>query len=182
MILTLTFVQNIVLAQVGSGNAAPSWRDQMESQNACWQLLNSSIENRRMVLKRERVSGDSHSGDISEKWKLIVPQKTDFYLGLPIDFPWLLPETSPSVWVKSNKPGLAIGAQIVLPHTYNKETGRPFTFIVSGSKYNLVGEWQELNFLNASKLPILHKDAEQAAKSLRIIYETRLDIKDMYIR
>ena len=164
---------------------APGWVDSFESEYPKWQLLNR--ENQMMVLKRARTTDDSHENKTAEKWDFIFPKKSDIFLVYTCDFPWLIEELSPSVWVKSNHPGIAFGAQIVLPHTYNPKTGQPFTFLVSGSQYTEVGTWQKLDFCEhdprtRTEKPLLYKNAVDTVKLLRAQHDFKFDFRNMYVR
>ncbi|MGL6227439.1 MAG: hypothetical protein ACRC10_12540 [Thermoguttaceae bacterium] len=164
---------------------APGWINTFETDMPTWRLLNR--ENRTTVIKGERVSEDYHRGQQSEKWQFVFSKKpdskvTDIFLGHTLDFPCLIQELSPSLWVRSDRAGLVLGVQIVLPHTYNAQTGRPFTFLIAGSKYNDVGRWEELNFNDQQGQSQLLKMAVQTANFLRAEFDLKLDTRDMYVR
>ncbi len=175
-----TVVPLLAVEHKGPKSLTPGWVDSFESDIPSWQLL--LRENRTMVLKRERIQNESHNGKGSEKWQFVISKKTDIFLGHAIDFPWVIEELSPTLWVKSDRPGLVLGAQIVLPRTLNPETGRPLTFLVAGSKYTDVGDWQSLHFNDAEGNPGLFRNVVQTAKMLRGEFDVKFDSRDMYVR
>ncbi|MCL2305707.1 MAG: hypothetical protein FWC43_10220 [Planctomycetaceae bacterium] len=147
-----------------------------ESNRTLWKLLNT--EKRTAIVKHNLDGNVFREGESSEHLFMIFPQKTDLFFGREIDFPCVIEELSPSVWVKSNQPGLVLGAQIVLPNEINPNTGRPITFLIAGSRYADVGDWQELKFAN----PNLHQSASQTVRNLRGELEYKLDLGNMYVR
>ena len=64
----------------------------------------------------------------------------------------MIDELAPSVWIKSDRPGLQLAARIVLPRTADPRTGRPVTTIVAGSGYTDVGRWQQLRLEGIPRL------------------------------
>lgn len=159
---------------------ARSWREIDESSFSGWKLLNR--ENRTMILKTQLDHSEFHPGDTSEKIQMVFPKKADIFLGCAVDFPWVIEELSPGVRIKSDRPGLALGAQIVLPHTINPKTGRPVSFLVPGSRYTDHGEWEELHFRDSQGRSRLHELAQRTAKNLRGEFGIKFDLSDMYVR
>ncbi len=166
----------------GSGNTAlimtgvPPAPADLAANNTRWKLLN--IDKRIAIVKHSIDSKDSREGAASEYVSMAFPKKTDLFFGREIDFPCLIEDLSPSVWVKSNQAGLTLGAQIVLPRETNPNTGRPITFLITGARYSKVGDWQKLDFSS----PNLYKLAQQTAQNLRGELEYKLDFSNMYVR
>lgn len=145
-----------------------------------WKILNR--ENRTMIVKQSQDSSVTHEGEASEKIRMIFAKQADIFLGRPIDFPWVIEELAPSLWIRSNRPGMTLGAQIVLPRTLDPKTGRPFTFLVRGSKYTNIGEWQNLHFLGENGHSSLYHATQHSAKVLCSEVGLNLDRRGMYVR
>jgi hypothetical protein len=54
----------------------------------------------------------------------------------------------PTVWVKSDRPGLQLMVRVVMPRSIDPRTGRALTTLVRGSSYAKVGAWEQLRLDN----------------------------------
>ena len=71
-----------------------------------------------------------------------VPQ---VYFSHAVGQPRVIAELTPSVWIKSDRPGLQLLARVVLPRTEDPRSGQPVSTLVAGTSYTQVGRWQQLH-------------------------------------
>ncbi|HBT77610.1 MAG TPA: hypothetical protein DEB39_11970 [Planctomycetaceae bacterium] len=158
-----------------------------------WRCL--GVENRVSIVgatvsaEQSRRKTDSAQTDSAqagcEQWECLFPANASLLLGYPLDYPHLIEDLDLAVWVKSDHPGLAVGVQIVLPHTIHPRTGKPVTFLVAGMKYAKIGEWERLAFHDKSGRINLVPLADKAAKMLRGDSELagiQIDLREQYVR
>jgi hypothetical protein len=96
------------------------------------------------IQEHRRVRGQAHTGDGCEKLTLLVQGGTSAYVVHDVGRPQLIDDLLPTVWVKSNRPGIQLAARVILPRTTDPRTGRPLTTLVTGSRYTEAGRWQQL--------------------------------------
>ena len=119
-------------------DAAADWRD-------------SGGDGRYRIVQQERISTDKHSGNGCEWLRLETENGGHIYLAHDVGRPSIIEELTPSVWVKSDRPGLQLAARIVLPRTTDPHTGRPVATTIVGSSYNSDGRWQQLQIARESR-------------------------------
>jgi hypothetical protein len=116
-----------------------------------------------------RVPGVAHRGQGCEWFQLSTGQGgSAVYIAHDIGCPWVIEDLRPSVWVKSDRPGVQLLVEVVLPRTVDPRTGRAAVTHLLGSAYNDVGRWQQLS---TDTLPQL------LARQVRILRsQLRLDV------
>jgi len=103
-------------------------------------------------------------------------------LGYAVDFPLLIDDLVPTLRIRADQPGVAIGAQVVLPHTIHPQTQRPVTYIVPGSRYAGSGNWETLGFWDRSGASNLRRESDNIARLLQGEHGTSFDTRGKYIR
>jgi hypothetical protein len=116
-----------------------------------------------------RIRGVAHRGQGCEWLQLSTGQGgSAVYIAHDIGCPWVIEDLRPSVWVKSDRPGVQLLVEVVLPRTVDPRTGRAAVTHLFGSTYNDVGRWQQLS---TDTLPQL------LARQVRILRsQLRLDV------
>ena len=109
-------------------------------------------------------------------------EKAALVLGHAIDFPLVIEDLTPTLRLQSNQKGLAIGAQIVLPRTIHPQTQRPVTYIVPGTKYTNVGNWETLGFWDRTGTPNLQRESNRIAALLQAEHKMSFDMRGQYVR
>ena len=104
------------------------------------------------TLEHQRVRGEAHTGDGCEWLRLQGEGGTSVYISHDVGRPQIIPDLLPTVWVKSDRPGLQLLAHAVLPRTGDPRTGRPLSVVLVGSSYTDVGRWQQLRIDGLSRL------------------------------
>ncbi|MDD3469765.1 MAG: hypothetical protein PHE53_07275 [Thermoguttaceae bacterium] len=152
----------LVDSSIGSG-----WRDDCETDTALrWQEGGANI--RYQATEHQRVNTERHGGEWSEYFQLQNTQLETANQGVgqillahTADHALIHPDLIPTVWVCSNQVGIQLSAQVVLPHSINPVTGKPYTFLIHGTLYNAENRWQELKIEN------LGTSVERGIRSLR---------------
>ena len=103
-------------------------------------------------------------------------------VGTPVNFPLVIDDLIPTLRVRSDQPGIAIGAQIVLPRTIHPETLRPVTYIVPGTRYTGSGNWETLGFWDRNGVPNLRRESDNIARLLQAELGTSFDTRGKYVR
>lgn len=169
--------------QIFAQNDTPadfSWSEKFETMTPTWRTLRNTRGC--AIVRQERTNSDSHRGNGSEHFEFQFSEQGEFYLGHTLDYPWIIDEISPSLWIKSNAPGITVAAQIVLPRSVNPKTGRPITFLVAGDKYGAqLGQWERLGFDKKGK-DSLAMSIERNVRVLRREMGIQLDTREQYIR
>ncbi len=164
---------------VAQGPLAPNWREDFESEAPSWRILHS--EKLGSVVLQQRTRDNIVHGTVSEKIQFRLPKESCVLIGHPLGFPLTIPDFQPSVYVKSTRPGIAVGLQIVLPNALDPQTGQPLTYLVPGTKYSGSGEWEKLGFQDKSGASLLQQ-IDQVGKLLRAETKRNLDLQEKYVR
>ncbi len=135
----------VVLADCFDSNTAPAqelWREQFEGPTTSWHPAGGDARYR--LLEHRRVQDVAKTGNSSEWIRLVGEGGTTAYFAHPVGKPRVIPDLAPSLWVRSDRPGLQLAARIVLPRTTDPRTGQPMSILLTGPGYAEVGRWQQL--------------------------------------
>lgn len=159
----------VLLASPGEGQEA--LRDSFETPQAKWSEPAGQGSFR--VERHERAS-DAHSGTSSEA--LVINSSNDgpLFLAYAFEGARVIEELDARVWVKANRPGIQLAAQIVLPRSRGRD-GNPLTIVIAGSAYGQPGAWQELQVTG------LPKQLEREVRSLRFTFGPEVDVREAYV-
>ncbi|MBN1394218.1 MAG: hypothetical protein JW959_04290 [Pirellulales bacterium] len=139
-----------VLATAADARAA--WREDFETPQASWSDAGGQKQGKYRILKHQRIQSDAHSDKGCEWLSIEADGGARIVLSHDVGRPPVIAELVPSVWVKSDRPGLQLAARLVLPRTIDKQTGRPVAAVVSGGSYSMVGRWQQLRLDDVPRL------------------------------
>ncbi|MGD0899025.1 MAG: hypothetical protein ABR915_14390 [Thermoguttaceae bacterium] len=124
--------------------ASANWLEDFEGPNPSWSEAGGDTPY--VVQQHRRVSGVAHHGQGCEWFQLSAGQGGGaIYIAHDIGRPWVIEDLRPSVWIKSDRPGVQLVLEVVLPRTVNPRTGRPAVTHLLGSAYTDVGRWQQLS-------------------------------------
>jgi hypothetical protein len=123
-----------------------AWFEGFEGPQTTWRLVGSDA--RCQVDFHQRVRGEAATGDGSEYWRVSATPGTHVYVGHDVGRPRVIADLLPSVRVKSDRPGLQLLAEVVLPRFRDPRTGHAVSTLIEGSRYGAVGQWQELRIDN----------------------------------
>ncbi len=129
---------------------APAWHEGFEGPEPSWQDAGGDARYR--VVEHRRLQGDAHAGSGCEWLRVEADGGSHVYFAHDVGRPRVIDDLVPSVWIKSDRPGVQLAARIVLPRSVDPHTGRPVTAIVTGSGYTDVGRWQQLRIEHIPRL------------------------------
>ena len=149
------------------------FQDGFESSKTAWQLRHSDCQAR--ILVHERQFQNAHSGAGCEHLEIRMGRGTYAHLSYDIPPVRVIDELKPGLWIKSNGRHLQLLARVVLPRTVDPQSGKPLKFLIRGSQYQLVGQWQRLSIERC-------RDAMmQQIPSLRSQFGSSVDPKQAFI-
>ncbi len=153
----------------------PAWKETFESPGISWRYLyqDGSVK----IETHRRVHQEAHGDERSEYIKYEVEEPGVIVFGHYVDYPSVYNETDPTVWVRSDRPGVSLAALVVFPKTKRPDTGAPLTALAVGSSYEKPGEWQKLRFPDG-----LVKSLEDAVQAIRGEHKLPVDSSCAYIR
>ena len=152
-----------------------AWSETFESAGVSWRYVyqDGSVK----VTTHKRVGSEAHGNERSEYIKYEVEEPGVVVFGHYVDYPGVYDETAPSVWVRSDRPGIALAALVVFPNTLRPDTNTPLTALLVGSSYQKPGEWRRLTFPQGPD-----KALEKATQAIRGEHKLPVDRNCAYIR
>ena len=149
-----------------------------ESAQVTWKLVEEDCSPR--VFSHQRTTQQKLNGDFSELIQFQAGVGTKAYWLHAIPAARVLPEFSPSVWVRSNRTGIRLYALVVFPHEPSASGEGVVQRLIPGPTYEDRGDWAKLDF---SSLPqdfeALYHRAVQAARLDSS--DGKFDDRDAYI-
>jgi hypothetical protein len=133
----------LALTLFGSVASQAALRDSFEGPVPSWQPTGVA-DARHRIDHHARVRGSAHSGQWCERIRLSAGNGSHVHMRHSIGRALVIKELKPSVWVQSDRPGIQILANVVLPHTTDAESGKPMSLLLGGTIYNRAGSWQQL--------------------------------------
>ncbi len=122
--------------------AQAAWREDFEGPNPSWRACGGDGNQR--ILQQQRVSGQAHSGQGCEWLQVAGNNGNSFFIAHDVGRPRVIDELLPSVWIRSDRAGLQLSADIILPRVIDPRTGTPLMARVFGTSYNDPGQWRQL--------------------------------------
>lgn len=160
------------LAEVA--RAQGPFRDSFETAEIAWREVGSDVPLR--VEVHERAPREPHSGAACEFLQYSTPSNgSQALLGYPLTRAAVIPELTPSVWVRADRPGIQLLVRIVLPRSRDPRTGEPLSTVVAGTSYGRVGAWEQLRI---GDLPTL---LTRQARVLRLQTRSEVDTAEAFV-
>ncbi len=105
------------------------------------------------ITAHERTSEGVHGGSGCEFFA-IVSGANGTYVHLTHDLApaRVIAELKPSIWVRSDRPGIQLRARVVFPRSINPTTHQPNSVLVAGTSYNQAGTWEQLRIEDVPNL------------------------------
>jgi len=163
----------LLLGLVHSAAAQGVWREEFESAETSWREAGGDV--RYKLDSHARVAEGAHSGRWCERIRVTGDNGSTIYLSHEVGPARVIDELAPSVWVKSDHPGLQVLARISLPRSRDPKTGQPLTALISGSGYTQVGSWQQLSVEN------LARQIDRQVRVLRTQFGPSVDGREAYV-
>ncbi len=131
-----------VLAMPATTHAQTAWREGFEGQQPSWRDAGGNAQYR--IVQHQRLQNSAHTGNGCEWVQIEGDGGSPIYFAHDIGLPRIIDELVPSVWIKSDRPGLLLAVRVVLPRTADPRSGRPVATVLTGATYTDVGRWQQL--------------------------------------
>ncbi len=149
-------------------------RDGFETAEIAWRELGSDVPLRIEI--HERAPREPHSGAACEFLQYSTGGNGQRSLiGYPIGRASVIPELTPSVWVRCDRPGVQLLVRVVLPRTRDPRTGEPLTTLLGGTTYSRSGAWEQLRI---GDLPTL---LAREVRVLRLQNRTDIDTGEAFV-
>jgi len=161
------------VAEGGAEGGRAAFYEGFEGPTVSWQQAGADTPHR--IEFHSRIQGEAHVGQGCERIRLAAGHGSYVYLAHPIGRAPVIDELLISVWVKSDRAGIQLLAQVVLPRTRHPRTGAPFTVLIPGTTYTQVGRWEQLRLQN-----VVQQVARQA-RVLRSQYGPQVDEREAYV-
>lgn len=161
------------LAVSDSALGQSAWYEGFEEQEVSWREAGSDVRYR--VLQHQRTGG-AHTGQRCEWFQMSTEDGTTLNIAHDIGNPRVIEELLPTVWIRSDRPGMTFSASVVLPRTINPSTNKPLvTSVVGEMKYSDVGRWQQLRLTDLPKL------LARQVRALRMQMGSNIDEREAYL-
>lgn len=157
------------------GNLVVGWSECFESPGVSWRYLYR--DKNAEVVNHRRTDEEMHSGRCSEKLEINFAVHDCLVLGHYLDYPAVLSETAPSLWIRSDHLGITLGAIVVLPKTIRPDTSTPLTLLLQGSSYTKAGDWEKLKFPDDLQLEL-----QKTIRAVRGEHKIMVDPEEAYLR
>lgn len=167
----------VALALVGfwvlGTSASADTLEDFEGPDTSWSLAESDC--RAEIVGHQRRLQGARTGQGCEFLLIRHGQGSAVHITHPIEPSPIIAEWSPTVWVKSDSPGIQLMARVVLPRTRDPQTGRPLTTLLHGDSYRQRSLWQMLTI----DQPTLR--LERQVRTLRSQWGPNLDARQAYV-
>lgn len=123
-----------------------------------------------------RIQQGAHSGSGCEYLQFTAGNNgTRIYFSQDMGRGRVIPELTPSIWLRADRPGLQLFARVVLPRTLDPRTGQPISRLIPGDAYDQVGQWKRLTISGANR------SLAQQARALRAEFKVDVDTREAYL-
>lgn len=156
-----------------SADAQGDFREEFEGPDTSWR--EAGADTRYRLEAHARSSDAPHSGRGCERLRINAANGTYVYLAHDVGQARVIAELQLAAWVKADRPGVQLLAQVVLPRTMDPRTGQAMSVVIRGSGYTRVGSWQLLQLDN---FPLL---VEREARVLRAQRRGEVDTREAYV-
>ena len=147
--------------------------EDFETARPSWVRMPSDANS--VELAHQRQTGDSHMGASCEWISLQCRPGTYAYYGHPVPPARVVTDLRYSLWLKSDRQGVQIGARVVFPRTIDPKTGEPRVTLVFGDRYGEPGRWAPLGIRDISQ------QVQQQVAALRNEYGAQFDPREAYV-
>ncbi len=163
----------LLLVLLSTSTAWAVLEESFDSQQPTWQLADADAQVR--VVGQARQFHGAREGRGCEWISLNAGQGSYAYLVHHIPHGRVIEELSPTLWVKSDRPGVQLMVRVALPRTKDPNNGGPLTTLVRGDIYRDGGGWQLL-----AVEQVLDRLVRQTPV-LRSQFGPHVDIREAYV-
>lgn len=168
----------VVFLALGSsvwGQSLPqaAWFETFEEGGPSWKTAGGDAVAR--VTFHDRVTEEPRSGQRCERISITADNGTCVYFCHEVGQASVIDELAPSIWIRSDRAGLQLFAEVVLPRSRDPRTNQPLSTLIPGPSYTGLGKWQQLRI---TELP---RAVNRAARALRAQYGPTVDEREAYL-
>ncbi|HIO21787.1 MAG TPA: hypothetical protein EYN18_05245, partial [Nitrospirales bacterium] len=149
------------------------YREEFEGDSVSWRPEGGDAPYQ--MTDHQRVSDIAHTGQGSERIRLVASNGTAIYLSHGIPAGSVIGELTSSVWIRSDRPGIQLLLRVVFPRTTDPQTGRPVVTFLRGPASNYSNDWQKLSIDN------IPTRIERHLHALRHELQLNIDPREAYV-
>lgn len=153
--------------------AIGGYEEGFESTTTTWRIAGSDV--RHQILAHQREEKEHHSGARCEHIRINAGNGTHVYFAQDVGQALVVEGMEISLWVKCDRPGIAILARVVFPNEMAAGNGQPLSALVRGTTYTEASRWQRLKI---ERLPLL---VERQQRVLRLQHKSDLNYEGAYL-
>jgi hypothetical protein len=159
---------------IGPAQGQQIHRNGFESREPQWVKGPAEVAFRELA--HEITDSTAHTGQNSEHLQVSCEQAGNVYYFYPTAKAPLGDELSATIWIKANRPGVQLLAELVLPKEREpKALDQPLTVLLRGDVYQWASRWWPLRLRQPAKL------ARQQQQLMRAKLNRDVDFSDAYI-
>lgn len=172
LICATTMLATLAVA-AGPARGETPWYEGFEGPQPSWRSAGGDAQVQ--LLAHRRVRDEAATGEGCEHVAISAAGGTHVYFSHDVGRPRVIDELLPTVQVKSDRAGIQVLAEVVLPRTTDPRSGRPVATLVHGSSYTTVGRWQQL------RLDDVPQQLARRTRVLRAELGTAIDPREAYV-
>ncbi len=172
-LLIFTACGLVFSAPTALADSPSAWYEGFEGPKTTWKDIGGDAQYR--VERHARVRDRAHSGSGSEAIALVGSEGTYVRFAHQVGRALVIEDLLATLWIKSDRHGLQVAAEVVLPRTTDPRTGNPIVTLVRGSSYTKVGNWQQLRIDNFPTL------LTRQIRTLRMAMSPHVDGREAYV-
>jgi hypothetical protein len=170
----LATAAGVALAVLGLAHGQQVHRNGFEARDTSW--LKGKADAAFQETAHDISEETAHTGQFSEHIRLTAEPGSFIHYYYPTGRAPVSDESSFSIWVKANRPGVQLLARVVLPKERSATSlDEPLTALVRGDTYQLVGRWQRLELRRPAKL------AQQQQQLMQAELKRPVDFTEAYV-
>jgi hypothetical protein len=163
----------VAVASAGMVSGQSVWYEAFEGVDVSWRAASGDVRYR--VLEHQRTGG-AHTGEKCEWFKVSADGGTTLNVAHDVGHPRVIAELLPTVWIRADRPGLWLAANVVFPRTIDPRSNKPLvTTVIGEARYTEVGRWQQLRVTDLPKL------VERQVRALRLQLGPNVDEREAYV-
>ncbi len=170
-------VMAVMVIELCGVPAPAAYRDGFDTPTPSWQLADSDCGAQLVLRERTFQQPQVHAGVGAEFLRLSAGHGSYAYVTHSFAPARVIHELRPTLWVKSNRPGLQLRARVVLPRSRDPRNGAPLTIFVDGDIYQQPGVWRQLTIAD---IP-LQVQRQARIKRAQPQFGSEVDERESYI-
>ena len=174
--VAMGLIVTLVVASRGDGQndaATGELRDGFETAQTIWQqeATDATVK----LIDHDRSARAAHGGRLSERFQFDAGPGSRFFVSYALPQILIADETTVSLYVRANRPGVRIYCRVVLPADVDPDTKAPSYVLVPGTVFDQVDRWQRLELLG------MVPEIERQARVLRAASRRPVPLKGAYL-